>query len=794
MIFRFTLSHSILGSLEINPPDGWEDANLRLERHKDFHSLIEYFEGSFIFYGNDGQVNGGSEFIKQVIKSYGFDADLFILIELSFDGYSYEEVFNGLLKLDASRELEDNLIEVPIVRNDFWNKFITRMETPVDIQDDQSLDGEDVDNFGNINIIMTSQKLQKRSLGYEVFYLVDDWIRNDINDTFFTGDYIQLSFSDFIELDELNERYNLPRAINTERPVSIFDAIEDGEYNFDISIGFIVELRYISNIEFTTSSGFVSFYLQKNNETPIPLNHSLETYPGILIPEVPEVDSFRINIYSLNQTLSLVSGDLIRVYGIIDDESMGGGGAGYSGSRILIAVNEGGPEDPGGLAYYDITSNRTFLNITGQTTYKETTSSAVLLHDVGGQILDRIISRDGTFYSEHLGGANTLYRQYDNDGCAWKYGLVKGLQLRLYTLIEKPFFLSIKNWWDGSNPILNLGLGYETLNGRDVIRVEEKNHFYNSTTILNFSNVRDISRIYDQERIFKTVKIGYRQWQSENISGIDDPQTKHTYASRFKKTGTDLTIESEFIAASLAIETTRRTTREKSADYKFDNETFIIALNPIPVDVSPETSPEVTDYIPELDENFSSIENLLNSDSRYNSRITPARNFMRWIKYLSGGLQSYLDSVFKFTSGEGNYDMVSDMNVSDGCDEYAFALSEKQDIPVSDEYIHLPDLFEITIPLEWEDYEVIRNNRKNAIGISQTDENHIAFFIKELDYEIAKSQATISCWPVDPMDIGVIESRFNMVTCSPVTGLTVDNTIITVDSNQITVDHTEYTI
>src|SRR5690606_40654009 len=101
---------------------------------------------------------------------------------------------------------------------------------------------------------------------------------------------------------------------------------------------------------------------------------------------------------------------------------------------------------------------------------------------------------------------------------------------------------------------------------------------------------------------------------------------KHTYSSIFQRIGQKITLLSRFIAAGLTIEVTRRTTREKSADYKYDNDTFIIALNPNTIDIDPETSPDLTDFQPEFDENFTSVSNLQNSDSRYNLRLTPARN------------------------------------------------------------------------------------------------------------------------------------------------------------------------
>lgn len=818
MTFRFTLSHETLGSQEISAPDGWKDAVLKLERDTNFHSLVEYFNGSFIFYGDNGEVNGGIDFIREVESQYGFDADLSITIEISPDGFSYEDVFIGLLKLDAIQEMEDNRMQVPIVRNDFWNKFINRLETPVNLQSELSLDDDVINDYDSININLTPQKLpQSYTSVLETSTILSDtsWTGSGVVPTRtitsqFDDDWVQFSFDPI--LDEIDDVFTIPIALNDVLPVENLYAIYGGTYVIEAKIicGIIVGAElfspsrvYATGVHEIPDRNDLDFFYQVNDQPAVPfqvlnVGYSLSGKPG------SQVSEFVLS----PTTLELEAGDVVRIFGKFTGEFTFSSISANDGIGLVIYgedVTEISVNNMGGTLVDDTTflgvpindTTASFVNITAQTVFPETNGFGFLLHDAGGQVVDRIVSRNNSFYSEFLGSGNTIYRQYDQDGCGWKYSLLKGLQLRRYSLVEKPFFMSFKSWWDGANPILNLGLGYEEMDGYEVIRVEEKAHFYDPEVSLNISNVRDIRRSYDTGKIFKTVRIGYRQWQSENTSGIDDPQTKHTYASRIQKTGTDLTLESEFIAASLAIETTRRTTREKSADYKFDNEVFIIAIDPTPIFVSPETSPNVTDFRPELDENFTSITNLLNSETRYNSRLTPARNLIRWLNYLSGCLQSYLGSTFKFTAGEGNYAMESDMsNVSDGCDEFKLPLSESQNIPVADYYLHLPIAYEISIPMEWEDYKTIRENRKKAIGISQTGENHTAFFIKELEYKIFESTAVITAWPIEFFDIQVVEYVPALVQCqeSDILLLTVDNTNITVDSEEYTVDQTQYTI
>lgn len=776
MRFKFTLSHSILGSLEISEPDGWKATVLKLERHEEYHSLIEYFDGDFVFYGQTDDVNGGIDFIRQVETSYGADAELGITIEIAPDNYTFQTVFIGQLDLWNGEELPDNKMKIPIIRNDFWAKFINRLETPVNIQDTRTLDNDPINSQDNISVQMLSQKIRKTTR-YEgaIFPSSGDPLTqydlptgDPIDDNGADDDYTVYTQAalDLVQ-DEIEDAFSFPFAFTDL--VGIFNVIEFIDEGGPLHIDINAHPKLLLHGGLTATSGeadpssideitiLATLFVQKNGEAAIALDFAAQSIPGPTNPIIGFPVSFDF-FYDLplsgSVDFTVEPTDIITI---------------YIRYEIMFDIDIG--SDPGsiewvGPRYVAFTSYESDVEFTLQSTFQENNAQGFFIHDVGGHIVDRMVSVGGSFYSKYLGSDQTIYRQYDDEGCKWRFALFKGLQLRRYSLVEKPFFQTFKQWWEGANPIFNLGLGYEMFNGAEVIRVEEKRHFYDTDVSLNIDYVRDIVRKYDDNRVFKSVKIGYKKWQSEDIAGIDDPQTKHTYATILTKGGKEITLESEFIAASLAIETTRRKTREKSADYKFDNDTFIIAINPDPITISPETSPNVTDYVPELDENFDAVENLLNSDTRYNLRLTPARNFLEWRDWLSASLQPYLSSSFKFASGEGNYDMESVMDDED-CPNPQLTLSEKQNLDISSSPFHLASLYELTIPMDWDDYVTIRDNRKKAIGISQTNENHVKFFIKELDYKVVEGEASIQAWALTPFPIEVIESITPQLICEP---------------------------
>jgi hypothetical protein len=316
--------------------------------------------------------------------------------------------------------------------------------------------------------------------------------------------------------------------------------------------------------------------------------------------------------------------------------------------------------------------------------------------------------------------------------------------VRGFTLAQKPFTMSFDDWWHGINPILNLGLAPEKTAGSpalDVIRVEQKSYFYDKTsTSINLDYVNNIERSYDFDSVFKMIELGYEEWAVESDNGLDDPQTKHTYNTRFKTVGKELSILSKFIGAALAIEETRRETDLKK-DYRMDEKILIIALN--------ENSSPVK---PEMGIDFASVSNLLNPNTRYNIRISVARNFERWKDYFNGCLQWYVNSPgteYLFAKGEGNLDMTSVL-WGGGC-ESIFptpdpVISEKQNIEATSDFLFMPIKYSFEHYLTWDQYKTIRDNRNKAIGVSRSNLGHVKCFVDELEYEITTGKTSFTVW------------------------------------------------
>ena len=713
MEFRFTLNNSIEGSQVINEPDGWKDIKIKLERSPDYHSLIEMIDSSFFFYNRNSFIDGGRIYLANIVATQGLNALISILIELTEDGNIWDTVFLGNLDLstivDLSKGNKFYKFQCAIIPSDMWSLFLSRKATKIDLNAAIDLDGNPTSPTSEINLPLPSQKV--RLSGYYSQYnsqLGDpEYVHFGINHDA-TNIYFNMSLPKIV-LDEIPTRYTyqIGGDATTVDPSSLtsvdFELIDvkfNGTYVFDCRFE-------TSNIHDGLGGasrlvGSYVFYIEIDKQAPIAFT---DTRVG-----TDFVNGRNVHTYS--GSMNLIGGQRIKIY----FKNV----AGYIDTTYII-----GDGTLGGIPVMS------YISIVSDTTFSGTRTDAILIHDAANSLIKKMT---GTFdvYSDYLGGFS---QGYDAQGCGHRFAIMLGLHVRGYTFIQKPFAMSFDEWWSGANPILNLGLGPEFVNGVERIRIESKDHFYDDNPILYFDNVEGIESGYDKSKIFNSIEIGFPNWSAESASGIDDPQTKHIYSTIFKIIGQGISLLSTWFAASLGIEQTRRNKAEQAKDWRLDNNIIIIALD------SNEASPE--SFVPEVGSPFTVITNLLNPDTRYNVRLTPYRNIKRWLKYLSGCLQSNLSDPIRFNSGEGNYTMSVGAN-SDACDTGTWV--ENQDvIPLSTPYF-TPETYTVIVDLTWSNYKLLRAFRHRAIAISQTDANHKICHISSLAYDIAHAKASIKCW------------------------------------------------
>lgn len=719
MTFRFTLNNTIAGSHQISEPDGWKNIAIKLDRSPEFHSLVELIDTAFFFYNLGGGKDGGRQYLYNIERTQGINAIVTLKVEVTEDDNNYDLVYQANLDLstitDISKSDKFYRFSCTLKPIDLWAMFMNRKGTKVDLNSTTDLDGAVVSIPDKIGLELLSQVIQQKFTASENNTVIEFIIPANSN--------LQFAF-DNVVLNEILDQFTIPIS-DTPDPAPTFAFKYGGTYRFQIVMTALKEFdpAGVDGLANLSTDGLFFKIRHTGNGT-------ITDYTAVRTDHINASATAGYSKFTIDVTITAEANDSLAFFFQTTTTPFDPTDITPTG-RVLIIIGDNN-SGAGDARIRDIHDTSTII-VTGNTTYPQTRSDAFLIHDSATAIVKRI-APGFDIYSDYFGGS---LQGYSADGCGYLYALMLGLHVRGYSFTEKPFSISFNDWWNGANPIFNIGIGQETVGGNEVIRIEKKDHFYDDTPILTFSNVEGIERSYDQSMIFKSVEQGYGNWSAESGSGIDDVQTSHNYSTIFKIIGTEISNLSSWFAASLGIEQTRRNRAEKGKDWRLDNEIIVISI-----DKNQSSSPEL--FIPEVGSPFTSISGILNPTSRYNIRLTPFRNFQRWIRFYSASLQIYLSSVFRFNESEGNSDLVVGAN-SDTCDSGTW--SEKQNIVPSSNPYFTAEMWNLpSMPLSWTDYKTLRANRYRCIEASPGTTDYKKIHIQTLKYDIAHARVTIKGW------------------------------------------------
>lgn len=122
--------------------------------------------------------------------------------------------------------------------------------------------------------------------------------------------------------------------------------------------------------------------------------------------------------------------------------------------------------------------------------------------------------------------------------------------------------------------------------GREIVRLEQKDYFYNDTLLFEIpaANIQKDSyeETPDLDITYNQLEIGYEKYPEDELNTLDEFNTKQEYATPIKSYRNKFEKLSKFIASGYAIEFQRRKTFENESDNRgsspYDDDVFIIAM------------------------------------------------------------------------------------------------------------------------------------------------------------------------------------------------------------------------
>jgi hypothetical protein len=802
MIFRVTLINPTLGTLVLTKePKGLSDITPTIRRGEN-HGLSTEIDVKLEFYchgagkefidlvrleqGIDAEILinidvfcGCSADINSPDYSDDYSDDYGSFINGTCNDFA-ETFYEGQLDL-KTWTTEEEFTKVNINPAGILQTVKNRLDTKVDLFADETLDGtalEAIGDFAGYDLNLHSKEIIFRS----EFNFVDDdttyysgvtgWTLegSETDDLVITDSpgserTVQKSFSQTLipEIPLFNEVLDYTGDSNLLQSSATYPAnnaqlqtesliltINSGSDTYNISgkVKFAFNLYILIG---TTNTGTLTRYFDYN----ITAKWYLQTGDTITLlqaePALVGSTNFNAGSSGLNQliiplteyTLDFTENNIA----IADDQPI----------RLYVKFDEEWViERPGALGSFEIgITKQCFVHedyspyeksnivITQESITEDTTCKAFALFEAGAQISRVITDQLDSFRSNIFGRTNSDPYSYDANGCGSFTALTNGFMIRGYPITgdnSRSIRISMLEFFQGLNAIYNLGLGIEKEGDNYYIVIDSKDTFYDSsTTIMTISNIPNLKTSEAPEYYYARVNIGYEKWETEYVSGLDEPNSKRSYDTGIKAVSNELNLNSNFIAGGYPLEIARRNKYVDmfSTDTPEDEENFIICLNrsttyDVPTDLD----------VAEKSENFTQVNNIVSFLTAYNLRISPARNLLRWAPVINAGLLKYAGREIKFTSGEGNYKMTSEF-IDDDCpgrwNNNLFGESQNvqwDDANNSDSTpIWMPEILEFNYPLSMSEFKTIEANPKGVFEVSSTDEDHIKAYILELKFK-----------------------------------------------------------
>jgi hypothetical protein len=743
MKWKFTLSNAIEGSLVLaDEPIGWADITLNIKRHPTWHGVFFEYAIDLKFYGE------GYDYLRRIYDTQSREAYVSLQVEMQCaDNSGYSDFYLGkLMMVKIVFDCQDDCIaEVPIEPAGCLMQFKNRIDQPVDLNANLDFDGAALTDYDNlpVEILLLPKAIMLRELAD----ITDSASGVHIAEydtpaqTIASGTGSQhVDFFDYLII---------PTGTMTLNEVSANEVLVSSMVNSTVSIPLLMIAPFTANynvdvniptLDFAaaTSSSLLlaTFYITVNGASVYSDTVISTTTPGRHV----------INNLHWNQDIFINQGDVLKVF-IGFQVAANYERDLFSSYDVSIKYNDNNTLTPlsyDGRMYPEIDIIATILS-------DATNCNVYAINEALSRTVEAITNDCMRVKSDYFGRTDSQPYTSTEDGCGSLEVITKGLLIRNFPLSETIMAVSFKQIFDSMNSIHNIGIGIEpdtSRPGNDLVRVEPMEYFYDSTTLLTFDNVPAIKKTSKPEWDISTIEFGYDKWETENSMGLDEFCTKRNYRTTLKEIQREVSNMCKFIASGYSIEVTRQKQYidESTTDFRYDNDIFVICVRRSGADLVVEQGIDCA----------SSLTNIIDPDTIYNYRISPIRNFMRWVKSYMAAYFTDVNAAnakFVFTNGDGNF--LVDGELITGCFAEDGSVAENADINVAKflnanyaKPIFKNELDGFDYPLSLTDFNLIQANPRGTIKYRKlSTDTYSEGYIYNIQYKPNDGIATFNILP-----------------------------------------------
>lgn len=363
----------------------------------------------------------------------------------------------------------------------------------------------------------------------------------------------------------------------------------------------------------------------------------------------------------------------------------------------------------------------TSYSITAATIYAPTVHKTILIHDGLKKLVQYCTDQVDSFKSTFFGRTDSL-PAYPADGPGSLMGILNGRILRL--LENQDVFTSLSDAMTTLKALWNVSLGFETVDGITKVVVEERSYFWNKNQqILLLGRVSNLKKDVAMNYYFSQVSMSYPKLDAGEVNGVDEFNTARNYNAPLTAAKNTLNLKPLWKASGFEIETQRRL-QTTTKDSRSDENMFMAMLRR-----------DGPGFKTQSNQGFAQVDNVYDPDTVYNLLLSPARCVKRWAKYLAAPLWASAQMVYKFASGQGNYQMITKL------DTETTAISEGGNMDVTVEADYKPEVYTFTYPLSKDEFDLIKESPYGFITFQDTLGNNMDGYILQVGHKPTSEEA-----------------------------------------------------
>lgn len=501
---------------KVSHPLGWQGLSLTLERHKDFHGIIEYVDSEFIW------IDTAADYILDKFHNEGFGAIINVSVLLNVNDTSIT-IYSGILDLKLIEIIHIGKplkVKCPIISNSTWSKLIASKDTKLNLLSDRTLSGNSISTL-DTTVTLSPQTIISK-------FRLAEKLDGTLNDTLVSNPmYLIHHFTP--ELSNIERVEDYGTQVSSENPLEVKKYFLKAKYKGSYTFNYRSAVSIATNFNFQV----IWYYAVNSNAVQIGSGNGVTVLSEIVLEK----------IFDHTFTVNLEEGDEVYFYGVLERTSGTNTTIYRYNSHIIVPPNVYIPE---GLTVY---SN---VAVDAQTTFDSTQARGLIYSDA--------IKKAIQIVTDTLPSVSLPLKIFLTSG-----KLIRGLQSVVNSSINE---LIIN--YSTISPI-----GIDDNGGSITVLTVDNFYLDEDGPELIISDNYVIKP--DVRKLVKSIEIGYSKFESETAYGVNDIHGSHLWVNQLPF-GEDAKLICSFIASAISIEETRRRSIEGDKDWRLDEENFVIVL------------------------------------------------------------------------------------------------------------------------------------------------------------------------------------------------------------------------